>query len=153
MMNPGNSSTSPVDTHWTRILYHDLLQANSPSASQLPTALTGKEADVAARGPSDGAGAHRPRSPIASAVILLGIYVAMYLAVAGIKHALTSPDTVVTLASSISTAHPAAAAAPASPTAIGESTQCGSPPQAAEPAGNSRDCTPGVAIDSGRAFP
>ena len=34
----------------------------------------------------------RMRSPIAAAAILLGVYVAMYLAVAGIVHLLTPPD-------------------------------------------------------------
>jgi hypothetical protein len=40
----------------------------------------------------DDAGIPRIKSPIAAGVVLLGIYIAMYLAVAGVIHVLTSPD-------------------------------------------------------------
>lgn len=93
MMNPSKSSTSPVDTHWSRILYHDLLQPSSPDASEPPAAPPHNELDVAARVAGSDVGARRARSPIASAVILLGIYVAMYLAVSGITHALANQPT------------------------------------------------------------
>ena len=38
------------------------------------------------------AGSRLPRSPIAAAAVSLGIYVAMYLAVAGVVHILASPE-------------------------------------------------------------
>ena len=44
--------------------------------------------------PSDDAGTHRIRSPIAAGAISLGIYIAMYLTVAGVVRVLTSPDAV-----------------------------------------------------------
>jgi hypothetical protein len=50
---------------------------------------------VAAKDSSHDAASSRARTPIRAAAVLLGIYIAMYLAVAGIIHVLTSPDAAV----------------------------------------------------------
>jgi hypothetical protein len=47
---------------------------------------------VATKDPSDDAGSQRIRSPIAAGVISLGIYIAMYLTVAGVIRVVTPPD-------------------------------------------------------------
>ena len=51
-----------------------------------------KEIFVTTKDASDDAGTPCTRSPIAAGMTLLGIYIAMYLAVAGVTHVLTSPD-------------------------------------------------------------
>ena len=51
-----------------------------------------KEIFVTTKDASDDAGTPRTRSPIAAGMTLLGIYIAMYLAVAGVIRVLTSPD-------------------------------------------------------------
>jgi hypothetical protein len=51
-----------------------------------------KEIFMATDDPRDDADGRRFRSPIRSGLILLGIYIAMYLAVGGVVHLLTSPD-------------------------------------------------------------
>ena len=62
---------------------------------------------------SDDAGASRIRSPIAAGMTLLGIYIAMYLAVAGVIRVLTSPDAAAAaFASDSSMATASAATAP-----------------------------------------
>ena len=66
------------------------------------------------------AGSHRMRSPIKSAVVLLSIYIAMYLAVAGITHVLTSPDAAAAITLDSSIAPPAAATASTSPAGVGD---------------------------------
>lgn len=43
-MKPRNQDTFPVDTHWSRILYHDWLRPSSPRAPEPPPAL--RENDV-----------------------------------------------------------------------------------------------------------
>jgi hypothetical protein len=58
----------------------------------IPTARLPREESPVANGPSDAAGAHRIKSPIAMAMILLGIYITMHLAVGGVIHVLTEPD-------------------------------------------------------------
>lgn len=99
------------------------------------------------RDPGHDVGNERLRSPIAAAAILLGIYVAMHLAVGGVIHVLTPPDAV--------------AAAPDSPTArpsdATASNPAGgaaeSPPdvlrgQASERTAGTRECRSGVASGS-----
>lgn len=68
----GDASDAKVDTHWTRILHHDFLNAD--------------------------AGPGRARSPLLSGALLLAVYVAMYLAVAAVIHVLASPDPAGTVA-------------------------------------------------------
>ena len=68
-----------IRTHWSRIFYHDLFSQE-------------KETHVSAKHPQSFDGMHEnppgSRSPLASAMLLLGIYIAMYLAVAEVVHVL-----------------------------------------------------------------
>lgn len=78
------------ETHWSRILFHDLFEA-PPRAERARVVSRQKEIRMNTRQPQQ----HDPafgRSPLGSAVILLGIYIAMYLAVAGIVHALSPSE-------------------------------------------------------------
>jgi len=65
------------------------------------------------------AGISRIKSPIAAGMVLLGIYIAMYLAVAGVIHVLTSPDAATAMAPEGSMA-PASAASASNPTAAAD---------------------------------
>jgi len=76
-----------LETHWTRILHQDLFDAPARAAAQPAR----KETRMA---PTD-TQRHDPdlaRSPLGSAMILLGIYIAMYLAVAEVVHVLAPAD-------------------------------------------------------------
>jgi len=69
-----------MDTHWSRILYHDLFSEPADRVARSRDAPT--DADF------------KPgRSPIGAAVILLGVFIATYLAVAGLVRVLSGPDT------------------------------------------------------------
>ena len=60
--------------------------------------------------------AERPRSPLMGGAILIGVYVAMYLAAAGVRYILTAPDAMASVAASSATeetARPARADMPA----------------------------------------
>jgi hypothetical protein len=65
---------------------------------------------VTTKDPEDDAGTGRIRSRVAAGAISLGIYIAMYLTVAGIVRVLTSTDA-AGVAPDSSTAHASAAAA------------------------------------------
>jgi hypothetical protein len=107
-----NTITPPVVTHWSRIFYRDLFDADDepclpppdsdghrsgPPQLQLINAhdiairrrWIVKKQDFHPETDSD-----RMQSPIAAAAILLGIYVAMYLAVGGIVRVLAPPEAV-----------------------------------------------------------
>ena len=107
-----NTATPPVVTHWSRIFYSNLFDDDADDEPCLPP--SDSNGHRSAREPSDvisaqdiamqrrwivekqnfhrETGSARMQSPIAAAAILLGIYVAMYLAVGGIIHVLTPPD-------------------------------------------------------------
>jgi hypothetical protein len=53
-----------------------------------------KERYVTTKDANDDVGTRHVRSPIAAGLLSLGIYIAMYLAVAGVFHVLTPPDAV-----------------------------------------------------------
>jgi len=101
---------SPFVTHWSRIFYHDLFTGNT-HGNALDSASVGDgerrqtqefeaphvhrsnvETIVTRKHPDRDEWIPRFRTPIEAAVILLGIYVAIYLTVAGIVHAVGSPD-------------------------------------------------------------
>lgn len=101
-----------LDTHWSRILYHDLFREPADGVARDADASTGDDpvspaSDSGirrARGQLDAMamatdvyrddGDFTPgRSPIAAAVILLGVFIATYLAVAGLVRVLSGPDT------------------------------------------------------------
>jgi hypothetical protein len=66
-------------THWSRIFYHDLF-SQQKETHVYPKRTQSFELIDETRPPS--------RSPLASAMLLLGIYIAMYLAVAEVVHVL-----------------------------------------------------------------
>ena len=108
----GLAKESPsLDTHWSRILYHDLFSERADGVPRDRNALTDDPVSPVsdsgirrAHGPlemiampravySDDADFRPGRSPIAAAVILLGVFIATYLAVAGLVRVLSGPDT------------------------------------------------------------
>ena len=83
--------------------------------SNLRTIRQPKRSRPTTNNAGDDAGTPRIRSPIAAGMVLLGIYIAMYLAVASVIHVLTLPDAAA-LASERSTV-PASTAAASNQTA------------------------------------
>jgi len=101
-----------LDTHWTRILHQDLFDAPARAVARSPER---KETRMTTRQTQP----HDPelaRSPLGSAMILLGIYIAMYLAVAEVVHVL-APAEASPVASRAEQA--ATSSAPAMPAASG----------------------------------
>ena len=94
------------------------------------------------------ADSHRARSPIKAAAVLLGIYIATYLAIAAEVHFLASPDAAATVAPDSSIAPSAAATASRPPVGVGESLESEWLDQASEWTDNSRACASNAAIDS-----
>lgn len=101
-----------LDTHWSRILYHDLFSepadgvasGTDASTDDDPVSPASDSGNHRARGQlaaiavatnvhRDDADSQSGRSPIAAAVILLGVFIAAYLAVAGLVRVLSGPDT------------------------------------------------------------
>jgi len=83
-----NTPMQPLETHWSRALHCDLydaaVQASASHSTHMETPMT-----------TQGTAHEDPRlarSPLASAMILLGIYIAMYLAVAEAAHLLSPAD-------------------------------------------------------------
>ena len=106
-MSSTETAEQRVDTHWTRILYHDLYAPHAGAAAA-PAARPRKEIPMASK-PS-----HEDRligrTPLGAAMVLLGIYIAMYLAVAEAVQVLSPPDA----AAAVAREHaPAAADSPA----------------------------------------
>jgi hypothetical protein len=95
--NPaGNPGISGIDTHWSRILYCDLFTAGPGDSTPEPckeTPMEDKNRDYIFR---------HVRSPISAAAVLLGLYVATYLTVAAVVHALSSLDAAAAVASEYS---------------------------------------------------
>ena len=87
--------------------------------SDLRTIPPPTESCVTTNNTGDDAGIPRIKSPIAAGMVLLGIYIAMYLAVAGVIHVLTSPDAATAMAPEGSMA-PASAASASNPTAAAD---------------------------------
>ena len=86
-----NPSMSRIDTHWTRILHVDLFEKHAPGAEEIPAGhhdtfrhFTTQERFVRATDPSDDSESEALKSPTAAGFIAIGIYVAMYLLVAGV---------------------------------------------------------------------
>lgn len=119
---------SPFVTHWSRILYYDLYTGDAGGGAQGSGAVNNggsrqaapeshgnnTEELVARKDPDHDDWIPRFRTPIEAAAILLGIYIAIYLTVAGLVHALGSPDTAAATAAgaSIATHSAAPVAAP-----------------------------------------
>jgi hypothetical protein len=77
---------SQQETHWTRILHQDLFEPTT-RAHFAPAAVRHEENRLSTRDTAS-RNTDPARSPLGSAMILLGIYIAMYLAVAEIVHVL-----------------------------------------------------------------
>ena len=97
---------------------------------------------MAAKDSSHDAASSRTRTPIRVAAVLLGIYIAMYLAVAGIIHALTSPDAAVAFVPDGSMTPSAAGSPSPSPAGVGESPPSASLGQISARPGNTSECEP-----------
>jgi hypothetical protein len=85
-----------------------------PPEPKPPTTPLYKARFVATKDTRHDGGSHRIRSPIAGAAVVLGIYIAMYLAVAGVVHVLALLDAAAAVAPDSSMA-PSAAATTSSP--------------------------------------
>lgn len=75
-----------IDTHWTRILHVDLFGGHDDAAADEPRSANARRRPAGStREPADPARAPGPhfRSPLASALALLGLYVVMSLTFAG----------------------------------------------------------------------
>jgi hypothetical protein len=112
---------SPIDTHWSRILYYDLFSGRSGDSTSdsrefaayglrtLSSRGKNREIFVATRSSSRNTGPDHVGSRIKATAVLLGIYVAMYLAVWVILRALTSSDATTPIAPDASMAPTATA--------------------------------------------
>jgi hypothetical protein len=120
--------------------------------SKLPTTRLHKEIFVATKDINHDADSHRARFPIKAAAVLLGIYIATYLAVAAEVHFLASPDAAAIVAADNSTAPSAAATASSPPVGAGESPLSEWLDRASEWTDTSRECAPSAAIDSKCTF-
>ena len=94
------------------------------------------------------AGSHRVRPAIKGAAVLISTYIAMYLAIAGITHVLTSPDAAAAIAPYSSMACASPATASDSNIDVAESPQSDSLGEVSEPTDNSRERRPSAAIES-----
>ena len=92
-----------IDTDWTRIFYCDLYAPHAAARDR------GERKETAMRH-TDSPDQDRPigRTPLGAALVLLGLYVGMYLAVAGVLHLATPPEA----AAAVRREAPAVAAAP-----------------------------------------
>ena len=112
-----------------------------------------------------GDGSPRLRSPIQAAAVLLGIFVAMYLAVAGLLRIVTTPDAIAAVVPHHSMTVSMPAAASSSETRIStavsalipqpelnKSPSDDSPEAAIEPKEGSRQCKLSLVIDSDCVF-
>lgn len=88
------------------------------------------------------------RPPIKAAAILLGIFIGMYLAVAGIVRGLTLPDAIAAITLDSSMTPSADDAASTSPAGAVESPTRESLGQGLERTDSARECKPSAAIDS-----
>jgi hypothetical protein len=115
---------SPFVTHWGRIFYYDLVTGEHDGKTSNP----GETTDGGLRRPSEDCVAHHShgkytgivarktpshddrtpssRSPIKAAAVLLGIYIATYLCVAGEVHILGSPEAAAAASMAASPARP-----------------------------------------------
>jgi len=92
------------------------------------------------------------RPPGRAAVVLIGIYVAMYMAVAGIVRVLTVHEAVAANAQHGSMAQPMNAGPAASPAGDDESSPADTPGPAPERMDNARECDRTRVIDSACLF-
>jgi hypothetical protein len=105
------------------------------------------------------------RSPIQAAATLLGIFIAMYLAVAGLIHVVTTPDAIAAVVPhhSMTMSMPAAASSsetrsstlvgtPASTPDVSKASTDVSSVSAIEPKGDNRQCKLSLVIDPDCVF-
>jgi hypothetical protein len=92
------------------------------------------------------------RPPGRAAVVLIGIYVAMYMTVAGIVHVLTVHEATAAYAQHGSMTQPMNAGPAASPAGDDESSPTNTPGPAPERMDNARECDRTRVIDSACLF-
>jgi hypothetical protein len=90
----------------------------------------------------------RARPAIKGAAVLLATYIAMFLAITGISHVLSSPDAAAAIAPNSSTTSRAAVTAWTSPVDVGESPPSDSLGLVSEQTDNSREGKSSTAIES-----
>jgi len=121
---------APLKTHWSRILYYDLFDADAMHEHRrLPQPH--KELRMPSSDPFRDPPPIVERSPLAGALVLLGIYVVMYLSVAAALHVLEPANASTGDATG-------QAAAPATSTQLSQSQGEDAP----------ADCRPGARFDS-----
>jgi hypothetical protein len=126
----------PIETHWSRILHCDIFNAD-------------EEIFMA---PEDTRDNEHSRTPTESALVLLAIYVALYLGVAGLVHILTLPHANAAVAPSVATA-PASVAPPSSfPVSALESAAKEATERTTEYVEDPRECKQGNPFDSNCIF-
>ena len=79
----GDAGNSAAPTHWTRILYYDLMDGNMRAIPRNGAFFRKKEKRTRS---------WRNRSPLMESAVLLAIYIAMYLVVALVIHVLPTLD-------------------------------------------------------------
>jgi len=145
---------APPGTHWSRILYYDLFDADATRERVRPVQPP-KEPRMPSSDPFRDPPPIVERSPLVGALVLLGIYVVMYLSVAAALHALEpanastvestrQADAAVTSAAAVPAADAATAAQDADPQAARPNAQLFQTQGEDAPA----DCRPGARFDS-----
>jgi len=122
----------PTETHWSRILYCDILNAD-------------EETFMA---PEDGRDNEYPKTPTESALVLLAIYIALYLSVAGLVHIVTSPHANAAVAPSRSAATASTVAPPSVPVGMPEPAAKAVVSPTAESIDDPHECNPRKPFDS-----
>lgn len=135
-----NALTSPLESHWSRILYCDFLGARargdtpdlpaladddsrSPASDFRHRLAHRKKENFMATNDFDH-GTHRAGSPISAVLVLLGICIAAYFTVAAVAYVLASRDADAAVASARSKA---SATAPAASTSTAGGSEAPAP--------------------------
>ena len=148
---------APLETHWSRILYYDLFDAAAAAdarATRERPVQPRKEPRMPSSDPFRDPPPIVERSPLAGALVLLGIYVVLYLSVAAALHVL-EPANASTVESAgqaavAETVSPPPAAAAAAADARADTRPGRENPQLSQLQGEDApaDCRPGARFDS-----
>ena len=148
---------APLETHWSRILHYDLFDADADARAtrerERPVQPR-KEPRMPSSDPFRDPPPIVERSPLAGALVLLGIYVVLYLSVAAALHVLepanaSTVDSAGQAAVSATVSAPLAASAPTADAS--DDTRPGrGAPQLSQLQGEDApaDCRPGARFDS-----
>lgn len=148
---------APLETHWSRILYYDLFDAAAAAdarATRERPVQPRKEPRMPSSDPFRDPPPIVERSPLAGALVLLGIYVVLYLSVAAALHVL-EPANASTVESAgqaavAETVSPPPAPAAAAADARADTRPGRENPQLSQLQGEDApaDCRPGARFDS-----